>query len=265
MVDRLNKYPPDYMNSYPSMLAMLAMEQLEGRLRIEPKIVRSGGEAMDSRTRHLIEEAFGLSPYDVYGSTEHMCVARECHLHNGLHVYNDQSLLELVDDQGLPVEPGKPGEMLITNLYNKCQPLIRYRTGDMATYSEEECDCKMPFPLLKAVTGRRAEELWVQNAQGGYEIIHSGLFVDFFVPGLRWVQVHQLERNRLMLKIVATGDRDEAIVGVTKRMKEILSGKGLQDVVEFDVEILDTIPPNPVSNSGKFKIVISHVGRPRLG
>jgi phenylacetate-CoA ligase len=261
IVENLNRHPPDYLNGYCSMLSVLAQEQLAGRLKIKPRVINSGGEAMDNRTRRLIEEAFGQRPYDFYSSTEHLCMARECHLHNGLHVFNDQCVLEVVDDQGRPVEPGKAGQVVITNLYNKCQPLIRYRMNDLATYSEEECDCGSPFPILKSMNGRYEDSILVENGRGSYEPLHPSVFVEFFVPGLRGLQAHQMERNRIKLLIIAGGNKEEVVAAVSKRMREILVSRRLLDVVEFEVELVDSIQSD--NRSGKVRAVISHCGPPQ--
>jgi phenylacetate-CoA ligase len=263
VVERLNKFQPEDLRGYPSGLAVLAQEQLAGRLNIKPRHIVSTAEPLDGKTHHLVEEAFGLTPYNFYATTEILCLAHDCRLHQGLHVYDDQNVVELVDKQGQPVEPGKPGEVVVTSLYNRCQPLIRYQLHDVAVYSEEECECGLPFPVLKAVGGRDEETIWVELANGSYEVIHPLVFVAFFVPGLRGMQVHQLERNRIKLMVVATGNRKEVVAAVSTRMKEILAGKGLQDIVEFEVELVESIPPD--SRTGKTKMVISEAGRPKMG
>ncbi len=261
VVERLNKFRPDDLRGYPSGLTVLASEQLAGRLHIKPKTVVSSAEPLEGRTRHLIEEAFGLEPYNFYAASESLCIAQDCYLHRGLHVFNDQNVIELVDSIGNPVEPGKPGEVVLTNLYNRCQPIIRYKMHDIAIYSEETCECGLPFPLLKAVGGRRDEMLWVENGSGGYEVIHPMVFVEFFIPGLRGLQVQQLERNRLRLLVAAEGNPEVIVVAARERMREILSGKGLQDVVEFDVVPVESILPD--SKTGKTRLVITHVGPPK--
>lgn len=261
IVARLNRYRPTDLRGYPSGIAILAHEQLSGRLGIRPKTVVSSAEPLDEKTRRLIVETWGVEPYNFYAASESVGIAQDCDLHCGLHVFNDLHVLELVDDNDEPVEPGRNGHVVLTNLYNRCQPLIRYRLHDVARYSEEPCDCGLPYPLLKDIGGRREEIIWVEDGKGGYENLHPIAFVEFFVPGLRRLQVHQLERNRIRLLVVVDGD-EEAVVGrVRSRMMELLAGKGLQDVVEFEVEVVGSIPPD--KKTGKTKTVISRVGPPR--
>jgi len=82
-------------------------------------------------------------------------------------VFNDLHVLEVVDEEDETLPPGKPGAVVLSNLYNRCQPLIRYRMRDVAVYSEEECGCGLPFPLLENVYGRQEETIWVENGVGG--------------------------------------------------------------------------------------------------
>jgi phenylacetate-CoA ligase len=262
VVERLNRFKPDDIRSYPSGLTMLAVEQLAGRLKVAPKNIISCAEPLDEHTKRLIIEAFGIMPYNSYGASESLCIARDCPEHNGLHILADQNLIEIVDKEGMPVEPGKSGEMVVTNLYNRCQPLIRYNLHDISAYSDQECDCKSPFPLIKSIEGRTDDMIWVEDGHGGYETVHPFLFIDIFIPGLRRLQVHQLERNRLSILAVVEGDEEEAVAAISAKVREILSGKGLLDLVEFDVNLVDSILPDP--KSGKTKTVISRVGAPKV-
>ncbi|MCL4437187.1 MAG: hypothetical protein M1503_04460 [Thaumarchaeota archaeon] len=261
IVSRLNRFRPDDLRSYASGLVLLASEQLAGRLDIHPTNIVSSAEPLDDKARHIIEEAFGVTPYNFYAASESIGIAQDCSEHQGLHVFNDQHVLELLNEKNEPVKPGHPGQVVLTNLYNRCQPLIRYRMNDIAIYSDEECDCGLPFPLLKSIIGRQEEVIWVENNHGGYETIHPMVFIEFFVPGLKRLQVLQEERNRLRLKLVTDGDKDAILTAVTRRMEEILSGKNLLGHVTFELEPVNLISPD--RKTGKTKMVISAVGPPK--
>jgi putative adenylate-forming enzyme len=261
MVEHLNKFQPDDLRGYPSGLVMLALEQQTGRLDIKPKKIVSSAEPLDEKTAGLLEEVFGVYPYNFYAASESIGIAQDCDLHCGLHVFNDLHALEIVNEKNETLPPGKPGAVVLTNLYNRCQPLIRYKMHDIAVYSEEECDCGLPFPLLKNVYGRQEETIWVENGVGGFEVIHPMVFIEFFVPGLQRLQVHQKKRNSICLRVMAKGDSDEIGVAVEERMNRILSDKDLNDVVEVDVEIVDFILPD--KKTGKTKTVVSKIGPPK--
>jgi phenylacetate-CoA ligase len=261
-VEHLNKFQPDDLRGYPSGLALLASEQQAGRLNIKPHKVVSSAETLDEKSAHLIEEVFGVTPYNFYAASESICLAQDCDLHCGLHVFNDLNVVELLNDKGEKVPPGKPGQIVLTNLYNRCQPLIRYEMHDIAVYSEEECDCGLPFPILKNIYGRQEETIWIENEKGDPDVIHPMVFVEFFVSGLRRLQVHYEKLNKIRLLVVGKGNPDQIRKAVEDRMNTILSGKNLQDVVEVNVEMVDSILPD--KKTGKTKTVISHVQSPKI-
>ena len=151
---------------------------------------------------------------------------------------------------------------MLTNLYNRCQPLIRYEIHDFAVYCDEECDCGLPFPLLKNISGRQEETIWLENERGGFEIIHPLVFVEFFVPGLQRLKVCYEELNKIRLSVVGKGNLEQIRKAVEKRMKTILSKKNLQGIVRVDVEMVDAILPD--KSTGKIKTVISHLKPPKI-
>lgn len=261
-VEHLNEFQPDDLGGYPSGLAILASEQQAGRLNIKPDRIVSSAETLDEKTAHLIEEVFGVTPYNLYAASESIGIAQDCDLHCGLHVFNDLHVVEILDEKGEALPPGKLGQVVLTNLYNRCQPLIRYEMHDMAAYSEEECDCGLPFPLLKSIYGRQEEAIWIENEKGGFDVIHPLVFIEFFVPGLRRLQVHYEKLNKIRLLVTGEGNRDQIRKAVEDRMNSILSGKNLQDVVEVNVEMVDFIVPD--KKTGKTKTVISYVEPPKI-
>ncbi len=261
MVQRLNRFQPDDLRGYPTGLSMLAREKLAGRLDISPKKIVSSAEPLDDTTRNIVQEAFGITPYNFYAASEAIGMAQDCSEHQGLHVFNDNVIIEIVDDDGNPVQPGESGHVVLTNLFNLCQPLIPYQMKDIAAYAEEPCDCGSPFPLLKSISGRSEEVLWVEDGKGRHEALHPSVFIEFFVPGLRRLQVHQRERNRLKLHVVAEGDIESILTSVEERMNRILAAKKLQEMVSFEVEFVDSILPDP--RTGKTRTVVSKVGSPK--
>ena len=133
---------------------------------------------------------------------------------------------------------------------------------DVAIYSEEECDCGSPFPILKNIYGRQEETIWIEKENGGFDVINPLVFVEFFVPGLRRLQVRYEKLNKIRLLVVAQGNSDQICEAVEKRMNSILYGKNLQDVVDMEVDIVDTILPD--KKTGKTKTVISCVAPPAI-
>src|SRR5205807_2343614 len=111
-------------------------------------------EPLSDGAKHLVREAFGLPVSDNYGMGECMALTTSCPQGHGMHLNADWAVLEVVDQDNRPVEPGRPGEkVLITNLYNQVQPFIRYEIGDVVAISPAPCPCGSPLPLILQVQG----------------------------------------------------------------------------------------------------------------
>jgi len=173
LVGKLNDFQPEEIFTYPSTAGLLAERQLAGELALAPRWVVTGGEVLTDDVRERIVAAFGREPFNGYGTTEVGYVALECDRHAGLHVFEDQVLIEVVDDEYRPVAAGRPGtRLLVTNLFNRTQPLIRYELDDLVTASPEPCPCGRPFPLLKTIEGRSDDILELPARGGGTTKIH---------------------------------------------------------------------------------------------
>ncbi len=167
LVAALNRFEPQVLMPYPSIAALLANEQLSGRLRIHPEVVATHSEALTGEMRRLISDAWNVSVFDHYGLTEEPHVACECTAHDGLHIFEDLAIVEVLDDEGRPVPSGTLGaKYLLTNLYNKVQPLIRYEVTDIIATTDEPCSCGRPFSRITRIAGRSEELLLLRDATG---------------------------------------------------------------------------------------------------
>jgi phenylacetate-coenzyme A ligase PaaK-like adenylate-forming protein len=159
MLERLD---PAAIASYPTTLRVLAAEQLAGRVRLSPSVLWSGGEWCSPAVRSAVQRAFGCPILDDYGASEFMNIAHQCR-EGALHVNADWVLLEPVDEKLRPVPPGTTSaSVLLTNLANRVQPLIRYDLGDSVTFSPRPCACGSPFPAIQ-VEGRRDDILSLRS------------------------------------------------------------------------------------------------------
>jgi phenylacetate-coenzyme A ligase PaaK-like adenylate-forming protein len=172
LVASLNAFQPDVLMPYPSVASLLAEEQLAGRLQIQPRVVTTHSEVLTEEMAERISTAWSVSPFDHYGLTEKPHVGCECTERRGIHVFEDACIVEVVDKENRPVEPGKLGhKCLLTNLYNGTQPLIRYEISDMLVKDAERCPCGRPFPLLMQIGGRHEDMLILKDGQGKEVVI----------------------------------------------------------------------------------------------
>ncbi len=121
------------------------------------KIALIGAEPHTEETRQRIEEIYGVKAYNSYGLSEMNGpgVAFECMEQNGMHLWEDAYLLEVVDPDTLePLPPGEVGELVLTTLNREGMPLIRYRTKDLTAILSGECPCGRVHRRIARITGR---------------------------------------------------------------------------------------------------------------
>ena len=165
LVADLNAFQPVVLGGYPSALELLAREQQAGRLHIHPVLVSAAGETLTTATRHLIGETFGCRVGNYYGSSEAVGLTYECAAQR-LHVNSDWYIVEPVDEHYRAVPPGQLSDgVLVTNLANKIQPIIRYQMGDRVAIDPRRCSCGSPFPAIDVV-GRTDDILTFQTPHG---------------------------------------------------------------------------------------------------
>jgi phenylacetate-coenzyme A ligase PaaK-like adenylate-forming protein len=166
LVLQLNAYRPTILATYPTVAEMLADEQEAGRLRLRPREIWTGGEVLSEPTRLRVQRAFGCRVRSAYGASEFLPIAWECP-HRNLHVNADWVVLEPIDRAGRRVAPGvRSHSVLLTNLANRIQPLIRYDLGDAVTLHPDACLCGSHFPAI-SVEGRCDDTLRLPGRHGG--------------------------------------------------------------------------------------------------
>ena len=126
-----------------------------------------GAEPWTEGLREAIEGALGLTALDIYGLSEVMGpgVSAECaEGRDGAHVNEDHFLVEVVDpDSGQPLPDGEVGELVFSTLTKEALPLLRYRTGDLASLTHEPCACGRTFARMSRVVGRTDDMLIIRG------------------------------------------------------------------------------------------------------
>ncbi|MBC8471247.1 MAG: phenylacetate--CoA ligase family protein [Planctomycetes bacterium] len=250
----MDRFQPDALVGYASGVSLLAHEQLSGNINIAPKKIWCGGDPLNPAIRTNIKKAFDVNPINLYGASETMSFSAECKRHHRLHFFDDWFSVQVVDKDLKPVMTGQAGRVILTNLYNYTQPLIRYQMNDEIVLSDEPCQCGWPFQIIEKIAGRHEEFLWFTKTDGSKEFIHPIVLVEFFVPGLEKYQFFQTGTDRLLMKAVINGEKDSIVPVMHNRMSEILSQKSLEDTVQFDIELVDEIQNDP--KTGKFRLII---------
>ncbi len=257
LVEELNAFQPEGLSAYASTAALLAERQLSGDLHISPRVVTTGAEVRSPEMEERIVAAWGRAPFDFYNASESGAgLAAECDRHAGLHVFEDLAQIEVVDDEYRPVPAGEPGSrLLLTNLFNRTQPLIRYELDDLVTLSPDPCPCGRPFPLLESVDGRSDDLLELPATAGGTVSIHP-LTLRSPLSRIAALSEYRIVYGRGELRVDAVlngaSDRRRTCREVKARLAEALAESGAQ-APPIRIECVAEIPRHP--HSGKKKTI----------
>jgi phenylacetate-CoA ligase len=254
IVRQLNDWRPQVLASYASMAGELADEQAAGRLKIQPEIIITAAEVLTEDIRARVEAAWGKVLFNLYGATESV-IAAECEQHSGLHLFEDLGIFEIVDERGRPVPDGEYGErLLVTSLFRRTQPLIRYEISDMVRLAKDRCPCNRPFPLIDGIQGRIEEVLRFPSSEGAQVAIDPIFFEPILgpVPASAWQLIQ--ERDGLTIKFAGLASGfDTGTIAETLRSE--LGKKGAV-VPAITILPVDSIPR---SASGKAPLIKASV------
>jgi phenylacetate-CoA ligase len=153
--------------SYALVLAETAREMgVDFRTRMKLRVGLLGAEPWTEEMRRELETRMNIEAYDSYGLTEIIGpgVALECPYHDGLHIWEDHFLPEVVDpDTGAPLPNGSTGELVLTTITRQAMPLLRYRTRDRVALKHETCRCGRTMVRMGKVQGRTDDMLIVRG------------------------------------------------------------------------------------------------------
>jgi phenylacetate-coenzyme A ligase PaaK-like adenylate-forming protein len=232
LVQELNAFRPAMLASYASGLEVLAGEQAAGRLRIAPVLLASGGEQLLPAVRRRVEEVFGCPLMELYSASEATPLALPCR-YGAQHLNADWFILEPLDRSGAPVPAGVLSHsVLLTNLANFVQPVIRYELGDAVRIGAEPCRCGSPLPTVQ-IEGRTDEILRLEGPAGTVALLPMALgTIVEETPGVHRFQVLQTGPAALAvrLEVVPGRDRQRVEAAVLDRLRIHLAGQGLPDV-----------------------------------
>ncbi len=144
----------------------MAQEGIDPRKDLKLKRGMFGAEPWSDKIRERIEEQMGIEAFDVYGLTE-LCgpgVSIECDEHQGLHIWEDNFIVETIDpDTGEVLSAGEEGEIVFTTLTKTGVPMLRYRTRDISKIATEKCNCGRTHARMLRVRGRSDDMLIIRG------------------------------------------------------------------------------------------------------
>jgi phenylacetate-coenzyme A ligase PaaK-like adenylate-forming protein len=192
IIEGLNTLQPTRISGFPSIIYQLCGAARRGQLRITPKSFLVGAEPLYPEVRLALEEQFKAKVHNFYGCSEASCLAFSCPAGPGLHLSDDLVIVEPVDERGEPVPIGVPSaKVLLTNLFNTLQPLIRYELADSITLlqSQTPCICGSSFRKIDDVQGRSDDSFLYASGVFAHPIIFTEPLCH--EPLIQEYQVHQ--------------------------------------------------------------------------
>jgi phenylacetate-CoA ligase len=178
----LLRYKPYIISMYPSYALDLGKHLTEEDIAyMDIKAISLNSEIILPKDKARISKIYKCPVYEEYSTVETGMIASSCKC-GGMHIFTDNVVLEILDDNNNPVAPGERGEVVLTTLNSYAMPFIRYRIGDCASILPYMCACGSPFPLLGFIEGRNDDAFIMSDgtripAWKIYEIVERPLAI----------------------------------------------------------------------------------------
>lgn len=250
---RILRFRPDFFYGYASMLAEYAL-YFERKGQTPPfniSSIVSTSEILTPERRNAIERVFGTKVFNEYGCGEIGTIAHECE-HGSMHLNMENIVVEIVDDNGQPVPNDIPGNIVVTELYNKVMPLIRYKLGDIGTITNKKCSCGRQLPVFEGPVGREMDQLVTASGKkfGGIYYVYKMIMESKKRNlGIERFQLQQHSTLSFTFKMVTNNN-------FSKETYDFLTSEIKKDFGEEAYVRFDFVTEIPRAKSGKTQIVI---------
>lgn len=243
-VERIQAFGPNFIIGYPSAIKILGELVEKGEVSVDVLRVVSCGEPLTPGLRAYLERTFGAEIVNFYGASESLALGVETGRTDGMCLFDDLNYIEV-----------EGGHMYMTCLYNRVQPLIRYRISDQLALRRPEPDGAYPFTKADIVLGRDEDILWFEDENGHRDFLHPLAVEGFCLNGLLDYQFMQTGPAAFVMLAEASGKAQEGAIRTEMRMQmRRILGEKQMDYVAFDVRFVDTILPD--AHTGKKPLIL---------
>lgn len=251
ILSSLKRIGPDAVVSYPSTLILLAYKNMASGTDFKVGKVFSNAEALSKRARKLISRSFGCGLRDTYGAVETGPIAWECEK-GSMHLHSDSIIAEVLDDTGAPVKQGKHGNIVLTPLWIRSMPLIRYNLGDRVRLGSK-CRCGRGSHVIEDIMGRSDDFVIMQSGKA------FALPLDSYMRYQEIILFRAIQERpgQLCINVVP---RKGLSKGLQKRIVTEIQSL-FPEPMDIEIAVVDELPRD---RSGKLRSVISRVN-PDLG
>lgn len=248
ILKKIQEFNPKFIEGYPSTLSVLAdlSNQMGANLALDASFTSS--EPLLEPQKESMRNAYQCDNFDFFGLAERVIWATECEMHTGKHLNMEYGITEVVDEENEVLGYGKAGYLVGTSLLNYGMPMLRYRTSDISSISEDLCKCGRESVILDAVTTKAEDLIHTPNGK----IISSSALTHPFKP-LKYVEMSQIIQEQLDLIRIKIVKRPGYSESDTKVLLQEFSNRVGEDI-KIKVEFVNNISRE---KSGKFKWVKS--------
>jgi len=246
----IRRYRPAFIQAYPSAITILARLISENAIRPFESVqaILCGSENVYDWQRQAVEEAFHCRLYSWYGHSERSVLAGESETSRAYFLCPEYGYAELIDPDGNPItQPGVPGEIVATGFNNRVTPFIRYRTGDVASWSAEPSTDGRHHRALERIEGR-LQELIVTETGRRISMTAINMHSDVF-DNVRQFQFLQKRRGQVVFNVVRKNSFTDSDTRYIRSELERKLGPDMQLSIHF----VDEIAPTP---RGKHRFLI---------
>ena len=224
IMDDLAFFKPDFIGGYAGMLGHLALLKEKGLgTDVSPKCIASTGSVLDPALKSFIEESFHTHLFEAYGATESGPIAFQC-IQGTYHVLSDLVYLEFVKDDK-PVVSGQPGKLVVTKLYGRGTPFLRYTSvNDIVAPRDTKCSCGLAGDRIEKIYGRDDLALFLP---GGRVILASS------ISNIFSKLLYELKTNKVKgTKIIQPNEQKiEISLVIDDRLRN--EGPSVEEICEF--------------------------------
>jgi phenylacetate-CoA ligase len=215
-----------------------------------------GAEPWTDQMRQYIESASGVKAFDIYGLSEIIGpgVGCECDCQDGLHIFEDHFLVEIVDPQTLePVPDGTEGELVFTTLSKQAMPAIRYRTRDITAIDTRPCACGRTIRRIRRIS-RRSDDMFIIRGVNVFpsQIETALLKTEAALPHYQIVLTRKAGLDRMEVRVEITGEMLSDKVGAMDELQKRF-GRSIEQITGLHAEVTLVQPGSIPRSEGKAK------------
>ncbi len=251
-VEALKRIQPTVLKIWPTNLRILLQHTNDLLAEfVRPKVIAFSGEICEDSFRDHVQACMGTEVFNFYGAGEFGPIASECQAHQGLHIDDDQLIVECFKD-GEPARSGEMGEIVITSLYGFTMPFIRYSLGDVFSKLDKPCSCGSSFGLIQRLIGKKDDAIVLTDGR-----------ILFGTPSTLLRRFKEIYHYRLIQETISDFVLKLVFLKAPENQtlyqihQDFINCFGQQ--VKLDLQVVDSIEEEP---GRKFRKVISKVSWP---